>query len=307
MNKITVVIPTYNLEKYVAQTLESVLSQTYSNLEVLVVDDGSKDSTLHIIREYESKDPRVKVLSYGANKGPMYARQYALNDATGDFVTFCDGDDILRNDYVELLLQAMTPEIDMAIGQFTYVLESGKSIPYHIQSKMRYGNDRVSIFRSILRNEIPQGLCCKLFRAVVVKNAKIEIIENCTRGEDACVLFHYVDQIRKATIVDEAIYKYYQRSSSSTNSFIPNNALDGICLTSSLRSVILSKYPELKKDEYRYFQQNLINTLSGNCSKAYLQSSIKSNGLARYCRPLSILRYSGLKQLVKFWLLKYKG
>ena len=304
MKKVSIVIPTYNLEKYIAKTIESILSQTYSHLEILIIDDGSTDSTLQIVKSYEFNDHRIRVFSYGANKGPMYARQFALKEASGDFITFCDGDDILRNDYVELLVNSMTSEIDMAVGQFSYVLETGKIVPYHIQATLKYGNDKDNVFRTILRGEMPQGLCCKLFRAEIVKTAKLEILENCTRGEDACVLFHYIDRIRKATIVDESIYYYYQRSNSSTNSSISNDALNGICLTSNLRAKVLSNYPDLKRDEYRYFQQNLLNTLSSNCNRSYMLSCIRKYGLSNYCRSFSILRYSGPKMLIKFWPLR---
>lgn len=89
---VSVVIPCYNMEPYLAQTLESVINQTYKNLEVIVVDDGSKDKTADVAREFEKRDPRVKLLVQ-ANKGASAARNNGLDHAKGKYIALTDGDD----------------------------------------------------------------------------------------------------------------------------------------------------------------------------------------------------------------------
>ncbi len=89
---VSVVIPCYNMEPYLAQTLESVIHQTYQNLEIIIVDDGSKDRTAKVAQEYEIRDPRVKLLVQ-ANKGASAARNHGLDHATGKYIALTDGDD----------------------------------------------------------------------------------------------------------------------------------------------------------------------------------------------------------------------
>lgn len=91
--KVSVVIPTYNREKLIIQTLKSVTNQSYQNLEIIVVSDGSTDNTDAILEEYKRKDPRIKYISYHPNRGGNYARNIGIKNATGNYIAFIDDDD----------------------------------------------------------------------------------------------------------------------------------------------------------------------------------------------------------------------
>ena len=99
---ISVIIPVYNAEKYLKTCLDSLISQTYANYEVLCVDDGSTDHSLNILRFYEKKDNRIKVFTQ-ENAGPAAARNKALEYATGDYISFVDADDYLVENAFEIL------------------------------------------------------------------------------------------------------------------------------------------------------------------------------------------------------------
>ena len=101
--KVSVILPIYNVGKYFAECMESVLDQTYSNIEVILVDDGSTDNSGKIADNYASKDKRVRVI-HQANAGVSVARNVGINSATGKYVCFSDPDDILKKDYVEYML-----------------------------------------------------------------------------------------------------------------------------------------------------------------------------------------------------------
>lgn len=92
--KISVIVPVFNVEKYLKRCLDSILTQTYWNLEVLCIDDGSEDHSLEILKFYEKKDSRVRVYTQ-ARKGPSAARNRGLDEATGDFISFVDADDYI--------------------------------------------------------------------------------------------------------------------------------------------------------------------------------------------------------------------
>lgn len=107
MNKVSVIMPCYNCENYIEQSMLSVLRQTYQNLELLICDDASTDNSLEIIEDYLSKDSRIKVFSNAYLKGAPGARNTCLDHVTGDFVSFLDADDLWMEDKLERHLNFM--------------------------------------------------------------------------------------------------------------------------------------------------------------------------------------------------------
>ena len=100
---ITVIVPTYNVEKYIDECLTSILDQTYENIEIIVVDDCSSDNTFEIIKKYQNKDSRIKILRNEVNKGVSYSRNVGLDNMNGKYVCFVDGDDIIDKYQIEYL------------------------------------------------------------------------------------------------------------------------------------------------------------------------------------------------------------
>lgn len=110
---ISVIIPVYGVEKYIAQCLESVINQTYKNLEIIVVNDGTKDRSAEIAKEYAAKDSRIKVYDF-ENGGVSIARNRGLEIATGDYISYIDSDDWIDSDYYETLLcYAIKNDVDL--------------------------------------------------------------------------------------------------------------------------------------------------------------------------------------------------
>ena len=103
MNKVSIIIPIYNTEKYLKACLDSVLSQTYENLEIILIDDGSTDNSGKIIDDYAKKDHRIKVV-HQKNRGQSAARNEGLKKATGDYISFIDADDKIKPNFIEKLL-----------------------------------------------------------------------------------------------------------------------------------------------------------------------------------------------------------
>ena len=91
--KISVIIPVYNVEKYLSECLDSIVNQTFKDIEVICVNDCSTDNSLSILKEYASKDKRIKIISISSNRGCGYARKIALREASGEYILLCDSDD----------------------------------------------------------------------------------------------------------------------------------------------------------------------------------------------------------------------
>lgn len=101
MSKVTIIIPVYNSEKYIGKCLDSILNQTYTNFEILVVNDGSKDNSQKVIEEYQNKYPDKIIAINQENKGVSKTRNESIKKASGDYIMFIDNDDFLESDYIE--------------------------------------------------------------------------------------------------------------------------------------------------------------------------------------------------------------
>ncbi|WP_034445833.1 glycosyltransferase [Butyrivibrio sp. AE2032] len=126
---VSVIIPAYNIEQYIGECLDSILVQTYRNLEIIVVNDGSTDGTGKIIKKYNSEDERIVPVSHEKNLGLFAARITGVEKASGKYIMFVDGDDTISVDWVRMLLRcAETNDLDMVVGEFAddFELEHGK-------------------------------------------------------------------------------------------------------------------------------------------------------------------------------------
>ena len=104
---ISVIVPNYNTEKYIARCLNSIINQTYKNIEIIVIDDGSSDSSVSIIEELSKKDNRIRLLVSDCNRGASFCRNKEIDNANGRYITFADSDDYLKPDYIKVLYNAL--------------------------------------------------------------------------------------------------------------------------------------------------------------------------------------------------------
>ena len=109
---VSVIVPVYNVEKYVAKCLDSLISQTYDNIQIIIVNDGSSDRSLDIVERYKNIDSRVKVYNK-KNGGLSDARNTGIKYAEGEFICFVDSDDWVSNDYVEALISMFEEKVDI--------------------------------------------------------------------------------------------------------------------------------------------------------------------------------------------------
>lgn len=164
-NKVSIILPVYNVEKYLAACLDSVLAQTHKNLEIILVNDGSLDSSLDIANTYAKKDNRIKVI-HKDNEGVSVARNVGIDNATGEYVCFCDSDDLLMPDYVEYLLNmARETNADISVSnRFHYNYFSNSFVsdptdsPYVMSGKaaalkMLYYHFAIGCYNKLFRRE----------------------------------------------------------------------------------------------------------------------------------------------------------
>ena len=215
---ISVIVPVYRVEEYLERCVESILSQTYENLEVILVDDGSPDRCPAICDAYAGKDARVKVI-HQENKGLSGARNAGIELAAGEYLAFVDSDDYVSPHFIEALYQLLQ-ETGCAIGQcrFSYVkgeklTEEGDSAfcIYRGESLMEqlYGPEEKATYFVVAWN--------KLYRAELFKKTGIRYPEGRIHEDEATPyrLFH---EARKMAFLDKAMYGYYTENGGSITS-----------------------------------------------------------------------------------------
>ncbi|MCL2204075.1 MAG: glycosyltransferase [Defluviitaleaceae bacterium] len=215
-NKISVVIPCYNVEKYIVKCLESVLAQTYSNLEVIVVNDGSTDATASLVERFVP-DSRVKFINQ-ANAGVSAARNAGMAAATGELLAFVDSDDYLELSMYEKLLLTMTEaNADMAVCNYNLVYDDHVDMQY---SKMErqivdVWEDVYSYFARFCACPRPNNyIWTRLYKTEMVKKSGI-VFEQYKLGDDTLFNFKLLPHISRVAFTPEGMYNYFQRSNSN--------------------------------------------------------------------------------------------
>ena len=145
MDKITVIIPVYNVEKYLKEAIEATINQTYKNLEIILVDDGSTDSSGKICDEYAKKDNRIKVI-HQENRGMSGARNVGLECATGKYIMFSDSDDTFELNACEKLYNFIEKtNADYVVGNYTNMDEDGTKWEKPVFSLDKFHESKLSI------------------------------------------------------------------------------------------------------------------------------------------------------------------
>ena len=221
---LTVIIPVYNAEKYLPKCLNSLANQTYKNLEIIFVDDGSTDNSGAICDQYCKKDNRARAI-HQENRGVVAAREQALHAAKGEYVTFLDADDwIDKNVYEKMMKGAVESGADIVVSGYVVESESGK-----IRKNFTYGRARIYNAEDgwnamCSYRYFGWELCDKIYKREII--SKIRVPYNVIRGED------FLQNYKAAKIIKEILYlpiygyHYVQRSTSVTKNMM--TSLEGL-------------------------------------------------------------------------------
>lgn len=242
---ITVIIPMYNAEMYIAKCLESLFRQTYSKIEVVVVDDGSSDNSYSICKEYEKNDSRLRVFHQN-NQGVSAARNLALREAKGKYVVFVDADDFVSTEYVHDLWDVVcSTECDLAISRYTTDAyydghqDSGKIIQLDSEN---------AIIDMLLAKGFDSSVCCKLMRLDVALEIKFR--EDLVLAEDMAFFYEIMSKCDNIAFIDRVNY-YYIQHETSTISQLSRDKVKSLCVFENLlenstninvREALISKY-----------------------------------------------------------------
>lgn len=209
--KISVIVPVYKVEPYLRKCLDSIVNQTYRNLEIILVDDGSPDNCPAICDEYAAKDARIIVI-HQANAGVSAARNAALDIATGDYIGFVDSDDWLELDMYEYLLH-LAQTFDAHVSQCGYMEEGEHRLQLYtpIIDQMAQGGE--TGFSSDDWHKLSYANWNKLYRTEIVGELRFD--ENYVFGEDLLFNVQVLQRTQKVCFGSQAKYHYLQRQGSA--------------------------------------------------------------------------------------------
>lgn len=228
MCKISIIIPVYKVEKYIRRCLDSVINQTYQNIEIVLVDDGSPDKSGNICDEYAIRDKRIKVI-HKSNSGVTEARILGLQNCSGDYVAFIDSDDYISRNYIEYLYDCIVRyHVSIACCQDITVLANGKK---QLDVRSEFGVFDEKRLKTLLANNYLYdfrikkgasfflGLWGKLFDKKLLNGNVMKVAKGLYYGEDCVTLLYIMYKLPSLYVSDKYLYFYVQHAEQATKRF----------------------------------------------------------------------------------------
>lgn len=315
MNKcVSIIIPVYNVEKYIEQCINSIIRQNYNNIEIIIINDGSTDNSKNIIEKYINIDERI-IYREQSNKGVSVARNEALKISTGDYILFVDPDDYLSDKTIEKFVKEMNKSnADIIIGAYTKVFDDGIKgndciYTFNMDENSIYSGNEVC--QMMLEAKVDGFLWNKMFRRELLAKYNFTFEENrCI--EDWYPVFNHISNINKVKFINDSIYNYRQRSGSSVNKVNEKKLID----YEYAASLILNQAKSSNKfdiDTIKSFNANVLNGIiryyveSNSQKRINIYKSFDESKYSKYDLSLiKIIKLKRVKNKIKLNLILWK-
>ena len=249
---VSIVTPVYNVETTLSRCMDSLLSQTYKNIEIIPVDDGSKDNSFKLCQEYAKRDARVKPIHI-ENQGSGPARNAGIANASGEWIYFPDSDDILAPDAIEVCMKAVADtNCDLVVFGFDTIRPNGtlvwrKNYPLisvaGCDARKMY-DKHCGMYDDLVIQGAPWN---KFFKASVIKDNKIEY-PPLRRHQDEGFICRYVTHAQKISFIPNILYFYYANDTARVNKKYPTNYIDSVLgLYNIKKETIIAWNPQNKR------------------------------------------------------------
>lgn len=249
---VSILVPIYNVEKYIERCIMSLMEQSYLNIEYIFVNDCTPDSSINILTKTIKKYPtrkNIKIIHHKHNKGLAAARNTGLNNCSGEWISFVDSDDFLEKNAIEIMMQkAIDEKSDIVIGDYQII--TNESIIVSKRPKLQY--TKLEYLQALLRwDEIELTLWGKLINARLFKDTNIRSFEGNDFGEDFAVTPRIVYFANKITFLNQVVYNYECSNITSYTKTISNKSIDSLIFIAQNISTFFANKIEfniLKKD-----------------------------------------------------------
>ena len=249
---VSIIVPIYNSEKYLDKLLNNLIHQTYKNIEIILIDDGSIDNSLNICNKFKQSDHRIKVISK-KNEGVSFARNKGIKVSSGDYVVFVDSDDNVNIDYIKTLLDN--------------VIDKKCLVKCNYKKKLKIGLYNSGDFlEKIISGSILGSCWGYLFDREILRNIDFDI--NTSYMEDSIFIIKYLLRIKQVNVIKEELYCYNYNSESLTTS--TNNIekrIDGYLYSFNKIENVLKKHKIHNQIYTRYLNNRKIKIIESEISK----------------------------------------
>ena len=265
---ISIVIPVYNVQDYLNKCLDSVLNQTYNNIEIILVDDGSTDKSGEICDKYNEKDNRIQVI-HKQNGGLSDARNVGIKNARGKYITFVDSDDYLELDYIEYLYN-LIKKYNTKMSICSYYIENikGKRSDSGEGYKEELMSTEDALYRMLVEKGYSVSACAKMYELKLFDDVCYPVGKLC---EDNGTTYKLIEKCEYIAYGNLSKYIYLKRDNSIMNSEFNIKKMDLITLTDEMYSYLKPKYPSLtdalnRRKNYTRFSilRQLVTAKNGN-------------------------------------------
>jgi glycosyltransferase involved in cell wall biosynthesis len=283
--KLSIIVPVYNSEKYLVECIDSIINQSFLDLELILINDGSQDGSAAICSLYLTRDVRVKYFEQD-NQGVSSARNLGLEHACGEYITFVDSDDWILNDtYESIISDSSDCNFDLASFGYAFCYKNKRK-------EKRYGegltifidNEVKSALISADMNDLIESICNKVYKSSIIKANKIIFDIDCSYLEDLRFNIEYFKYVQTFVTIGKCFYCYRQtKSESLSKRFIPNY------------STLIKQNIDIRKDAFYPFPNNVSLAYGVFLENKLLKSQIVA--LTMQYRDSSVNR----NQRVKNW------
>lgn len=311
MNQISVVIPVYGTERFIARCLESVLSQTFADVEIVVVNDCTPDKAMEIVGRYAAEHGNIKIVDHDKNMGLMMARKSGYRAAMGKYIVFLDSDDTLPEHALETLYAAIDASgRKIVAGGFRYIRDNGTTED-HLPTRIGVFGAKEAV-ELCLQGKMNHNLAFAIFDRGLFDKDFITLL-NQTNAEDLILFYQLVREAGDIEIIPDMVYNYYQNFASSSNTppslgklrqwaraqnfkyeFCRDLGVDRLILMANIIGIV-APWPEVKngKEVYADLNPDIRSDINARSFFRYLPASRAAYYTLLYIFPAlaSFLKY----------------
>lgn len=291
---ISIIVPVYNAEKYLAETIQSIMAQDYQNFELILINDGSKDRSLDICNEFAQRYLQIRVIDQ-KNSGVSAARNKGLLEAKGEYIAFADADDLMENDMLSALIKCADEYGADVVSCGAGLVEDGKIV------KEEYGTNTLTEYDSnealkffLIGNRVNIGVWTKLFKKELLEGITFSADKRI--NEDKLFIFDALMKANKFVVHDVTKYLYCKREESATTRAFDDRWFDSL----DIADEILERIGKEKKDLSMYAQVNQIKSYYWILLKMYRTQGVMDAYAEQYQRVVAKLKKSNVWALRKY-------
>lgn len=291
---ISIIVPVYNAEKYIRETIDSILNQDYRDFELILINDGSKDRSLEICKEYEQNHSQIHVINQ-KNSGVSAARNRGLSEAKGEYIAFADADDLLEMDMLSVLYKCAKEYNADVVSCGAGLVEDGKII------KEEFGTNTLKVYDTyealkffLIGNQVNIGVWTKLFKKELVDD--IKFLEDKKINEDKYFIFEALMKANKFVVHDVTKYLYCKREESATMRAFDARWFDSL----DLADLIVERINLEKADLAKYATVNQIKSYYWLLLKMYRTQGVIDTYADQYKRIVTKLKKNNIWALKKY-------